>query len=174
MSLVANLTQGTIAFLGTQVMGAPSELTAGEVIVNPSSAHGHEATGAGNSYILMDNNANFQLFRSPDLVLTFVYGTDDNASYWGGGDRTIYDYGQGTTLRFSDVAGANVYGFDTDKTSTVVIYNATDTTIQPDGQGGTLVGNIDFHNVVLNASRASFVTVPEQLSQYVGLVPLTT
>lgn len=174
MSLAANLAQGAAAFLDTQVMGFPSELTAGESIVNPTSDHGHEATGAGNSYILLNNDANFQLFRSPDLVLTFIYGKNDTASYWGGGARTVYDYGQGTTLRFSEITGANVWGFETDKTGKAVIYNATNTTIQPDGQGGTLVGgNIDFHNVTLDASRVSFVTVPEQLSIRPTLVPLT-
>ena len=174
MSLAATLAQATAAFLDTQVMGFPFELTAGEAIVNPTSDHGHEATGAGNSYILLNNDANFQLFRTPDLVLTFIGGTNDNASYWGGGERNIYDAGNGTTLRFSDVVGANVWGFDTDKTGKVVIYNSANTTIQPDGQGGTLVaGNIDFHNVTLGASQVSFVTVPEQLSQSVGMIPLT-
>ena len=175
MSFVTNLAQGAAAFLSTQVMGFPSELTAGEVIVNPTSDHGHYATGPGNSYILLNNDINFQLFRSPDEVITFIYGTNDNASYWGGGQRTIYDYGHDTMLRFSEVTGADIWGFDTDKTGKAVIYNAANTTIQPDGQGGTLVGgNIDFHNVTLDASRISFVTVPEQLSLSPGLVPLTT
>jgi hypothetical protein len=174
MTLATNQLQATDAFLGTQVMGFPSELTAGEVVVNPSSDHGHFGTGAGNSYVLLDNDANFQLFNSPDLVLTFIYGMNDNASYWGGGERTIYDSGEDTTLRFSEIAGANVIGFDTDKTGKAVIYNATNTTIQPDGHGGTLVGgNIDFHNVTLDASRVSFMTVPGQLSQSATLVPLS-
>lgn len=174
MSLVANLAQGAAAFLGTQVMGFPSELTAGEVIANPTSDHGHFGTGPGNSYILLNNASNFQLFNSPDLELTFIYGKNDNASYWGGGDRNIYDYGQGTTLRFSEFQNAidNVYGFDTDTTGRVVIYNAPDTVIQPDGTGGTLVGSIDFHNVALDASRISFATVPEQPSQSTTMVPL--
>ena len=106
--------------------------------------------------------------------MTFIFGKNDNASYWGGGDRNIWDFGQGTTLRFSELTGANVWGFDTDKTGTAIIYNSTNTTIQPDGQGGTLVGgNIDFHNASLDASRISFVTVPEQLSTSPTLVPLT-
>ena len=175
MSLAANLVQGAAAFLGTQVMGFPSELTAGEVIANPTSDHGHEATGPGNSYILLNNDANFQLFRTPEEVLTFIYGKNDTASYWGGGQRDIYDYGQGTTLRFSELTKANVWGFDIDKTGTAVIYNSANETIQPDGQGGTLVGgNIDFHNVSLDASRVSFRTVPEQLSLSPAMVPLTT
>ena len=174
MTLATNQLQATEDFLATQVMGFPSELTAGEVIANPTSDHGHFGTGPGNSYILLNNAANFQLFDSPDLVMTFIHGNNDNASYWGGGNRDIFDFGQGTTLRFSELQDAtdNVFGFDTDRTGKVVIYNAPNTIIQPDGQDGTMVGSIDFHNVTLDPSRISFVSVAGQPSQSASMVPL--
>jgi hypothetical protein len=176
MSSLSDLAQATKDFADTQIMGAPFDLKAGEIEV-PSSAHGHVPTGAGNSYVLLHDDSNFQLFRSADPVLTFIYSNNNSAAYWGGaGAQTIYDFGHGNTLRFSELenTSVNVYGFDRDTIGKVVVYNTTLTSIQPDGHGGTLVGNIDFHNVTLSPSRVSFLAVPEQLSAQTNLIPLAT
>ena len=169
------LTQAVGSFLATQLIGKPFHLKAGE-IENPSSAHAHVASGPGNSYILLTDNSNFQLFRTPDEVLTFIFSDNNTASYWGGGDRTIYDFGHNNTLRFSENEHAkiDVFGFDKDPTGKVVIYNA-DLLIQPDGHGGTLVGNIDFHDTALDASRVSFRHVDQSIAtSSTELFPLTT
>jgi hypothetical protein len=168
-----NLGKATEDFLNTQVMGSLFHLRAGEVEV-PSSAYAHNGDTLGNSWVLIDNDSNFQLFRADKPGLTFIYSNHNNASYFGDGDMKIYDFGHDNTLRFSEEQGhVEVFGFDHDMTGTLVIYNATDQSIVPDGRGGTLVGgNIDVHDVALDASRVSFRQVNDQLSQHATLQPL--
>ena len=140
-------------FLNTQVLGSLFDFKSGEIEV-PTSDHGHYGAAKGNSFVLLDDASNFQLFNSFDPVLTFITSDHNNASYWHDGAQKIYDFGQDNTLRFSDLSAApsEVFGFDHDMTGKVVIYNA-EVPIVPDGQGGTLVGNIDFHDVTLDPSR---------------------
>jgi Matrixin len=159
-------------FLNTQVLGSLFDFKSGEVEV-PTSDHGHYGAAKGNSFVLLHDGSNFQLFNSYDPVLTFIVSNNNNASYWHDGEQTIYDFGQGNTLRFSDLGAApsDVFGFDHDSTGNVVIYNA-DLPITPDGQGGTLVGNIDFHNAMLDSSRVSFVTQDLHLDTHPSLVAL--
>lgn len=174
MSLISDLTTATEDYLNTQVMGTLTELKAGEIEV-PSSEHPHIPSGSGNSYVLLHDASNFQLFRATDPVLTFIDSSNNTASYWGGtGNQTIFDFGHGNTLQFSELENdqVNVYGFDRDVTGKAIIYNTDQTAIQSDGHGGTMVGNIDFHDVALDPSRVSFASVPEKLSTHVGLVPL--
>ena len=140
-----------------------------EIEVNPSSQHGHVASGS-DVYIL-NGSDDFQLYRSSD-VLTFIYGTGNTASYWGGGNQTIYEFGNHNTLRFSELEQARVDVYGLNSTDLIKIYNTDQTTIQSDGHGGTLVGNIDFHQVAVSPSQVSFHTVPETLSVHPGLVPL--
>jgi len=85
----------------------------------------------------------------------------------------IFDFGH-NTLRFSEEQGhVDVFGFDHDLTGSLVIYNATNQSIVPDGRGGTLVGgNIDVHDVVLDPSRVAFKSVNDQLSAHATLIPL--
>lgn len=111
---------------------------------DPSNLHGHQ--GNNDDFVLTKDNGDFQLFRSAD-DLTFIHGqNNDMASYWGGGNQTIYDYGSGTTLRFSelDAAKINVYGFENDPTAKVVFYNPTGVSIVSDGQGNTQIGSVNF------------------------------
>lgn len=138
------------------VRKTPTGFTSDETIFDPANWHGHQ--GNNDIFVLTKDAENFQLFRSHD-DLTFIYGKDDIASYWGGGNQTIYDYGSGTTLRFSELENAkiNVYGLDKDTNAHVVFYNAADPTIKPDGQGGTLVNGVDFFGANLSASQVSFL-----------------
>jgi len=158
--------------LNTQVLGSLFDFKSGEVEV-PTSDHGHYGAAKGNSFVLLHDDSNFQLFNSFDPVLTFIVSDHNNASYWNDGAQKIYDFGQDNTLRFADLSAApsEVFGFDHDMTGKVVIYNA-DVPIVPDGQGGTLVGNIDFHDVALDPSRVSFVTQDLHLDTHPSLVPL--
>ena len=100
------------------------------------------------------------MFRS-HYDLTFISGHSDIASYWGGGNQTIFDDGVGTTLRFSELDGASVkiYDFQKDPTSRIVLYNpaSTDTLILPDGHGGTMLGYIDFIGASISGSQVSVV-----------------
>ena len=173
MTTLANLGDAVKDFLDTQAMGSLFHLRAGETEV-PSSAYAHNGDTPGNSWVLLDNASNFQLFRAASPGLTFIVSNNNNASYFGDGDMKIYDFGQNNTLRFSDEQGrVEVFGFNHDLTGTLVLYNATNTTIVPDGQGGTLVGgNIDVHDVVLDPSRVTFKHVDDQLSAHATLVPL--
>jgi hypothetical protein len=62
------------------------------------------------TFILTNDNLKFELFRSSD-DLTFIFGKNDLAAYYGGGDQTIYDFGQGIHLQFSEItAPIKVYG----------------------------------------------------------------
>ncbi len=143
MVAFSDLTSATIALLASQVRTTPTGITSDELMVDPSNSHGHQ--GGNDDFVLLSNGDNFQLFRSGG-DLTFIYGHDDVASYWGGGNQTIYDWGVGTTLRFSelDQAQVKVYDFQNDPTGRVVVYNPTVTTLTPDGHGGTMLGSIDF------------------------------
>ena len=169
---LGNAVQATKDFLGTQVLGNLFDFKSGEVEV-PTSDHGHYGAAKGNSFVLLHDDSNFQLFNSFDPVLTFIISNDNNASYWNDGPQKIYDFGQDNTLRFSDFSNveSDVFGFDHDAGGKVVIYNA-EVPIVPDGQGGTLVGSIDFHNVALDPSRVSFVQQDLQLATHPSLVPL--
>ena len=141
-----------------------------ETMFNPASWHGHQ--GGNDMFILTNPGLDFQLFRSAN-DLTFITGDGDTASYWGGGNQTIYNSGTDTTLRFSELEDfkVNVYGLDA--TSHVDFYNATNTAITSDGQGGTLIDGVDFFGVNLAASQVSFLHSSTPLSQNIGLVPLS-
>ena len=80
----------------TLVRATPTGLTSGETMFNPASWHGHQ--GGNDMFILTDPGLDFQLFRSAN-DLTFITGDGDTASYWGGGNQTIYNSGTDTTLR---------------------------------------------------------------------------
>ncbi len=127
-----------------------------------------------NSWVLLQNSSNFQLFHAQYPGLTFIYSDNNTASYWADGQQSIYDFGHGNTLRFGDeTARVDIYGLDHDVTGTVKVYNSTDMSVQPDGNGGTLIaGKIDVHNAALDASRVSFVTTDLDLSTFYGMVPL--
>ena len=160
-------------FLNTQVMGSLFHLRAGEIEV-PSSDYAHNGDTLGNSWVLLHDNSNFQLYRADHPGLMFIYSNGNNASDFGGNGMTIYDFGHDNTLRFSEERGhVEVFGFDHDVTGSLVIYNATDQSIVPDGHGGTLVGgHIDVHDVSLDPSRVAFKQVDDQLSQHATLQPL--
>ena len=170
---LVNLGNAVEDFLNTQVMGSLFDLRAGETEV-PSSAYAHNGDTPGNSWVLLDDESNFQLFRAAYPGLTFICSNDSNASYFGDGDMKIFDFGQNTTLRFSEEQGqVDVFGFDHDLTGSLVVYNSTNQSIVPDGQGGTLLGgNIDVHDVALDPSRVAFKSVNDQLSAHATLVPL--
>src|ERR1700750_270136 len=59
---LANLGNAVKDFLNTQVMGSLFELRAGETEV-PSSAYAHNGDTPGNSWVVLDDESNFQLFR---------------------------------------------------------------------------------------------------------------
>jgi hypothetical protein len=166
---------GTMAttLANLQVMGSLFDLRAGETEV-PSSAYAHNGDTPGNSWVPLDDKSNFQLFRAANSGLTFIFSNHNNASYFGDGGMKIFDFGQNNTLRFSEEQGrVDVFGFDHDLTGSLVIYNATNQSVVPDGRGGTLVGgNIDVHDVVLDPSRVAFKSVNDQLSAHATLVPL--
>jgi hypothetical protein len=58
---LANLGNAVRDFLNTQVMGSLFDLRAGETEV-PSSAYAHNGDTPGNSWVLLDDKSNFQLF----------------------------------------------------------------------------------------------------------------
>ena len=171
---VVNLANATQDFLNTQVMGSLFHLRSGEIEV-PSSGYAHNGDTLGNSWLLLHDGSNFQLFRTENPGLTFIYSNNNNAAFFADHDMKIYDLGHGNTLRFSDEQGkVEVFGFDHDLTGSLVIYNATDQSIVPDGRGGTLVGgNIDVHDVTLDPSRVSFFQSAVSFATHQGLVPLT-
>jgi hypothetical protein len=160
MSLLSNLGHAVTDTVSNQLRLTPTGITSGETMVDPSNAHGHQ--GDNDIFILTRDDRDFQLFRSHDDV-TFIHGNNDTASYYGlsafsGGNQTIYDYGHGTTLRFSELeqATVKVYGFENDPSGKIVLFNPTNMVIQPDGHGGTLLGNIDFIGYSkLSASQVS-------------------
>jgi hypothetical protein len=136
-------------------------------MVDPSNKHGHQ--GNNDDFVLRKDGDNFQLFRSHD-DMTFIYGTNDIASYWDGGNQTIYDYGHSATLRFSelDMSQVKVYNFENDPTGKVVLYNPlpSDMTLHQDGGGGTMLGYIDFvGDKNISMSQISFVQNPTNPSE---------
>lgn len=149
----------------SQTRRTPTGYTAAELMVDPSNTHGHQ--GNNDDFVLNRDADNFQLFRSQH-DLTFIYGQNDVASYWGGADQTIYDYGKSATLRFSELEASQVkvYGFENDPTGKIVLYNPTDTTLRPDGHGGTMLGYIDLigdsHVSVSQISVVHTTTNPSQ------------
>lgn len=173
MLTLDNLGKAVTDFLDTQVMGSLFHLRAGETEV-PSSAYAHNGDTPGNSWVLLNDKSNFQLFRATQPGLTFIFSNQNNASYFGDGDMKIYDFGQDNTLRFSEEQGhVDVFGFEHDLTGTLVLYNATNQTLIPDGHGGTLIGGtIDVHDVTLDPSRVTFKPVNDQLSAHATLVAL--
>jgi hypothetical protein len=172
-SVLVNLGNATKDFLDTQVMGSVFHLRAGEIEV-PSSSYAHNGDTQGNSWVLLHNDSNFQLFRADKPGLAFIYSNNNNASFFADHDMKIYDFGQNNTLRFSDEQGhVEVFGFEHDVTGSLVIYNATDQSVVPDGRGGTLVGgNIDVHDVTLDSSRVCFKQVDTDFATHQGLVQL--
>jgi hypothetical protein len=136
---------------------------AAEITVDPSGDHGHQ--GNGNVFILTDENLKFELFRSSN-DLTYIYGTNDVAAYYGGGEQRIYDFGQGTHLQFSEItAPIKVYGLESDLKAVIDLFNAAPgTTLQPDGHGGTMLANIDFIATTVKPSQVNFLASDHLLS----------
>lgn len=174
MTTLGMLGNATQDFLNTQVMGSLFHLRAGEIEV-PSSDYAHNGDTLGNSWVLLHDNSNFELFRTQQPGLTFIYSNHNNASYFADAAMKVYDFGQDNTLRFSDMHGnVEVFGFDHDLTGKLVIYNPTDTSIQSDGHGGTLVaGRIDVHDAALDPSRVVFAQTSVSLATHVGIIPLS-
>jgi len=138
--------------------GKPAEIT-----LNPSSQHGHQ--GNSDVFILNADNAKFVLFRSsPDI--TYIYGQNDFAAYYGCGDQTIYDFGTGTHFQFSEItAPIKVYGLEHDPTAVIDLFNAASgTSLHSDGHGGTMLGNIDFIGATVTPSQLNFLSSDYPLS----------
>ena len=159
MGFVSELSNAVSDAVSSQV----SHGKAAEITVNPSSDHGHQ--GNGDVFILVGNNLKFELFRSSH-GLTYIYGKDDFAAYYGGGEQTIYDLGQGTHLQFSEItAPIKVYGLESDQKAVVDIFNAAPgTTLQPDGHGSTMLSNIDFIGATVDSSQVNFLSTNDPLS----------
>jgi hypothetical protein len=140
-----------------------AQLTGAETTVDPSSEHGHQ--GNNDVFLLNEDNARFELFRSSH-DLTFIYGENDLAGYYGCGGQTIYDYGTGTHFQFSELsAPIKVYGLEHDAAAVVDLFNAAQgTSLHPDGQGGTMLGAIDFVGATLAASQVHFLFSDHPLS----------
>src|SRR4051794_19149802 len=83
MSLLTKL-QAAQDVLSTLVRPTHSGITSGELMSDPANWHGHQ--GNNDIFVLTKQGVDFQLFRSHDDV-TFIYGKDDAASYWGGGNN---------------------------------------------------------------------------------------
>jgi hypothetical protein len=143
----------------------------GEVMVDPAGWHGHH--GDNSIFDLTAPNLDFQLFRSKG-DLTFIHGNGDTASYWGGDNQEIFDFGQNTTLRFSELDNlkVNVYGLENDPTAKIVFYNAVDPRIVADGQGGTVIDGVAFHGATIRPDQVSFLHSDTPLSAG-GLVPVS-
>ena len=77
--MLANLGNAVKAFLNTQVMGSLFDLRAGETEV-PSSAYAHNGDTPGNSWFLLDDKSNFQLFRAANPGLTFIFSNRTSAT----------------------------------------------------------------------------------------------
>jgi len=157
MALVSDLSSAVSNAVSSQVSGGKAD----EITVNPSSLHGHQ--GNGDVFILQDDGLKFELFRSSD-DLTYIYGNNDLAAYYGGGAQTIYDFGVGTHLQFSEItASINVY--DLDPKATIDLFDAAPgTTLRPDGHGGTMLGNIDFIGASVTPSQVNFLSSNHPLS----------
>ena len=159
MGFVSELSKAVFDAVSSQV----SHGKAAEITVNPSSDHGHQ--GNGDVFTLEGDNLKFELFRSSH-GLTYIYGKDDFAAYYGGGEQTIYDFGQGTHLQFSEItAPIKVYGLESDHKAVIDIFNAASgTTLQPDGHGGTMLSNIDFIGATVDSSQVNFLSTNDPLS----------
>ena len=159
MGLLSDALSAVSAAVSSQV----SHGRAAEVTVDPSSQHGHQGDNA--VFVLNKDNARFELFRSSHN-LTYIYGRDDFAGYYGGGEQTIYDFGSGAHLQFSETtAPIRVYGLDRDPTAVIDLFNAAPGTApRPDGHGGTLLGNIDFVGASVRASQVNLLSTDHPLS----------
>ena len=135
---------------------------AAEITVDPSSQHGHQ--GNDTMFVLNKDNAKFELFRSSQ-DLTFIYSKNDFAGYYGGGEQTIYDFGTGADLQFSEItAPIKVYGFEHDSGAVVDLINAPPgTKLQSDGHGGTMLGNVDFVGATVK-TQVNFLSSDHPLS----------
>jgi hypothetical protein len=136
---------------------------ADEITVNPSSQHGHQ--GNGDVFVLNDNGAKFELFRSSNDI-TFINGKNDLAAYYGSGDQKVYDFGMDTHFQFSEITTPiTVYGLENDPGAVVDLFNAmSGTRPQSDGHGGTLLGHIDFVGATLNTSQINLLSADHPLS----------
>jgi hypothetical protein len=135
---------------------------AAEITIDPSSQHGHQGNNA--VFVLNNDNAHFELFRSSHN-LTFIYGKNDFAAYYGGGEQAIYDFGTGAHLQFSEItAPIKVYGFEHDSKAIVDLINAAPGTLQSDGHGGTMLDNVDFVGATVKASQINFLSSDHPLS----------
>ena len=159
MAFVSELSNAVFDAISSQV----SHGKAAEITINPSSDHGHQ--GNGDVFILEGDNSKFELFRSSHDV-TYICGKEDFAAYYGGGEQTIYDFGQGTHLQFSEItAPIKVSGLESDRNAIVDIFNAAPgTTLQPDGHGGTKLSNIDFIGATVDPSQVNFLSTNDPLS----------
>lgn len=159
MTLLSAALSGASNAVSSQV----SHGKAAEVTVNPSSEHGHQGNGC--VFILNKDNIKFELFRS-SRDITYIHGKNDLAAYYGGGEQTVYDFGTGTHLQFSEIAAPiKVYGLENDPKAVIDLFNAAPgTTLRPDGHGGTMVGNIDFVGATVRASQVSFLSTDPPLS----------
>jgi hypothetical protein len=159
MALASDLLIAAFDAVSSQV----SHGKAAEIQLNPSGDHGHQ--GNGDVFILTDQNLKFELFNSSD-DLTYIYGNNDLAGYYGGGKQTIFDFGQGTHLQFSEItAPIKVYGLENDPKAVIDLFNAApETTLQPDGHGGTMLANIDFISATVKPSQVNFLSSDHPLS----------
>ena len=159
MSLVSDLLNGASTAVSSQV----SHGKADEITVNPSGDHGHQ--GNGDIFVLTNDNLKFELFRSSN-DLTYIYGQNDLAASYGGGEQSIYDFGEGTHLQFSEItAQIKVYGLEDDPKAVIDLFNAAPgTTLQPDGHGGTMLANIDFIGATVKPSQVNFLSSDHPLS----------
>jgi hypothetical protein len=159
MALLSNVLGAVAAAVSSQV----SHGKAAEITVNPSSQHGHQ--GDNSVFVLNKDNARFELFWSLHNI-TYINGKDDLAAYYGGGEQTVYDFGTGAHLQFSEItAPIKVYGFGNDPGAVVDLFNAAPGTApRPDGHGGTTLGNIDFIGATVRAAQVNFLSADHPLS----------
>ena len=159
MGLLSDAFSAVSAAVSSQV----SHGRAAEVTVDPSSQHGHQ--GDNSVFVLNKDNAKFELFRSSHN-LTYIYGRDDLAAYYGGGEQTVYDFGSGAHLQFSEAtAPIRVYGLENDPTAVIDLFNAAPGTApRPDGHGGTALGNIDFVGASVRAAQVHLLSTDHALS----------
>jgi len=159
VGLASDLLSAVSAAVSSQI----SHGKAAEITVDPSSQHGHQ--GDDTVFVLNQDNAKFELFRSSNN-LTFIYGKNDFAGYYGGGEQTIYDFGTGAHLQFSEItAPIKVCGFEHDASAVVDLINApAGTTLRSDGHGGTMLGNMDFVGATVKTSQVNFLSSDHLLS----------
>jgi hypothetical protein len=102
-------------------------------------------------FILTGHKAHLALFSDSDSRVFITGGTNDSVALDASDSHErIYDGGHGTVLSFTGMPEpVSVYGFQFDHAGTIHIANGPQTVtglIQPDGHGGTMVGNIDLVN----------------------------